>query len=1526
MENTVPRINITFAVLCTMILCFSSAQAAPGSKAKAADRPNIVIFLADDLGSADMSCFGSDIQTPHIDSIKKNGVSCTQAYATAPVCAPSRAALLTGRYQHRFGFEDNPGPFRRSPDIEVGLDLKERTIADRLKKLGYTTGIIGKLHDGKDAKFQPPARGFDEFYGFNNGAQRYKNVDSSETPMMRGTKPEKHGQGYLTDTFGREAAAFVDRHKDEAFFLYVSFNAPHGPLTATNRYLNKYASIKDIQRRTYAAMVDAMDVAIGKVMNKLRQHNIEDNTMVMFLSDHGGVTGNKGHWASNGSLRAGKGTMFEGGLRTPLFVQWKSKLPTGGVVEHPVTTMDLLPTAVAAAGGTIDPTWKLDGVNLLPHLRGETKSRPYQTIYWRMNEMWAIRDGDWKVFKDRGTAPLQLFNLANDPSEKQNVAGQHADKLKQLRSKYDAWSNSVERPRFGWWQGVGPRVDAQSPRKQVKPKPPVASGLRMHRIFSDHMILQQNTSNAIWGWIKPGETVTVKASWGATATAKANNDGKWTAFLKTPGHGTGHTLSINNKTIKNVAIGEVWLCAGQSNMGWSMGNSFGAEEEAKNAHAPNLRIFKSQREHWHEPLDISRDLLAKWKPCTPESAVDTSAVSYYFAKTVQAELGIPVGIIVQAYAGTPIEGWMPKEVQGDDPRIKAGIDSMDQLSRRQSKDEYLKKFETELAEYQKKIAAGETMKNKARALSPPIMTRPANLGHQYPSHIFNGMIHPIRPYGIRGAIWYQGERNSKNPAQAANYRVQLARLIDYYRNSWHELSGGNVADNFPFFFTQLPSWTAHQTKPAEGPEAPWAINREMMRLVTDEVPNTGMAVSIDTGDAVELHPKNKQPIGLRHAYLALANVYGKEITASGPHYQSHLVKGNAITLIFGSTGSGLVPARPGKLDAFALAGKNKQWHWANATIEGNTVVVSSPQVPQPVAVRYAWAMNPSKRDLLYNKEGFPASPFRTDDWPLVDREYSARETSYEKPAKPDGYVAKDWARPVMNFKSSSHSATPGAPSAKPNILFIFSDDHALRAIGAYGSGLNKTPNIDRIANEGALFTRSYNTNSICCPSRASILTGKHSHKNGVTGNGSKWNSNQFVFTRALSRTGYSTALIGKWHIKGLPAAGEFDHFQILSGGGGQGHYYNPEFVNMDGSTEHATGYSTDIITNKSINWMTKQRAAGKPFMLMCNFKAPHIHRIPPPRHMNNYDDVTLPIPSTFFDDFKNRSPYAGKCWMKLAGMQEPILNITPRAGRYDINERKFEFLKRMTPDQRDAFHRSYDPDNDAYRRDRAAGKLNGDDLSRYKYQRFIKDYIRCVDAIDDNVGRLLKWLEDNNLADNTVVVYSSDQGFFTGEHGWNDKRWMYEETVSMPLMMRWPGHIKPGTRVNAMVQNIDYAPTFLDIAGAKTPDEVQGRSLLPLFSGNTPSDWRKAIYYHYYDDGSYNLPRFEGVRDARYKLVNYYFPKQEWELFDLEKDPNEIRSVYGDPAYAEVQKKLNQDLQRLRKQYDLPPLNLKPRH
>lgn len=527
-----------------------------------------------------------------------------------------------------------------------------------------------------------------------------------------------------------------------------------------------------------------------------------------------------------------------------------------------------------------------------------------------------------------------------------------------------------------------------------------SANLKLPAIVGDDMILQQRMGTPVWGWANPGQKITITGSWGEEASATAGDNGKWKVFLNTPSYGGPYTITIKAKkkiTIDNVMIGEVWLCAGQSNMGWRLSATFEGTKDSAVADYPNIRIFRSERCHNYKPQE---DCTAEWTTCTPETAATCSAVSFYFARKLHQELKIPVGIVVQPYAGTPIEGWMPKEIQMHDSRTRAIVEEMDAESAAYDPAAAKKQLERAL----------ESWKQGRRKAKPRLRT-PGNRGHQYPGNIFNGMIYPVRPYGIRGAIWYQGERNAKHVAQAANYINQLPLLIDYYRSTWHEMSEGNVAGDFPFYFVQLPSWLAAQTLPVE-PDAAWAVSREMMRLVARSVPNTGVAVSIDTGDEILLHPMDKKPVGLRLSYLALKKTYGKDFVEYGPFYKSHHVEGSKIVLTFDSVGSGLATGKEGPLDSFAIAGKDRKFVWADAKIKHDTVVVSAKGVPAPAAVRYAWAMNPSRRNLLYNKEGIPASPFRTDDWPLFNAANYV-PGGQVKPEKPAGYNPIPLKRPPM---------------------------------------------------------------------------------------------------------------------------------------------------------------------------------------------------------------------------------------------------------------------------------------------------------------------------------------------------------------------------------------------------------------------------------------------------------------------------------------------------------------------------------
>ena len=472
-----------------------------------------------------------------------------------------------------------------------------------------------------------------------------------------------------------------------------------------------------------------------------------------------------------------------------------------------------------------------------------------------------------------------------------------------------------------------------------------------------------------------------------------------------------------------------------------------------------------------------------------------------------------------------------------------------------------------------------------------------------------------------------------------------------------------------------------------------------------------------------------------------------------------------------------------------------------------------------------------------------------------------------------------------------------AKSQRPNILFMFTDDHSPLAISAYGSKINKTPHMDRIAREGMRFDNCLVTNSICGPSRAVILTGKYSHINGFLTNGNRFDGEQQNFAKILQKVGYQTAVIGKWHLKTQPTG--FHYSEVLIG---QGPYYNPPMLKNGVRTQH-TGYTTEIVTDLALDWLKEGREKDKPFLLMYQHKAPHRNWQPGPKHLNMYDDVTIPEPDSLFDDYEGRGTAARTQRMEI---------------KRDLsaNDLKLSSNRSLNPEQRKLWDAAYGPKNEAFKK----ANPQGDDLIRWKYQRYIKDYLRCVASVDDNIGRVLDYLDETGLAKNTIVVYSSDQGWFLGENGWFDKRWFYEYSLRMPLLARWPGVIKPGSTNANMVSNVDFAPTFLEAAGAadKIPADFQGHSFVSLLKGKTPDDWRKSFYYHYYEfPGAHSVRRHYGVRSDTHKLIRFY-GIDEWELYDLKKDPTERTSRYGDPAYKEITTKLKKELERLQKELKVP--------
>ncbi|MEX2174458.1 MAG: sulfatase [Pirellulaceae bacterium] len=483
--------------------------------------------------------------------------------------------------------------------------------------------------------------------------------------------------------------------------------------------------------------------------------------------------------------------------------------------------------------------------------------------------------------------------------------------------------------------------------------------------------------------------------------------------------------------------------------------------------------------------------------------------------------------------------------------------------------------------------------------------------------------------------------------------------------------------------------------------------------------------------------------------------------------------------------------------------------------------------------------------------------------------------------------------PVLAFMSLVSSANA---AERPNILFIMADDHAYQAISAYGSNRNQTPNIDRLAKEGMRFDRAFVTNSICGPSRAVILTGKYSHLNGFHDNsGRAWfNGKQQTAPKLLQAAGYNTAVIGKWHLNSEPTG--FDHWHILIG---QGPYYNPRMQTPGGIVAH-DGYTTDIITDVALDWLKNKRDKAKPFCLLYQHKAPHRNWQPAPRHLDKYQDEKIPEPDTLFDDYSGRAKPAAENQMSVAEHLTPHdLKLVPQPG--------------LTPEQQANFDKAYGDENEELKQKQA--KLTPKQQTQWNYQRYAKDYLRCIDAVDENVGRMLDYLDESGLAENTLVIYTSDQGWYLGEHGWYDKRWMYEESFRTPLLVRWPGKVKAGSTSNEMVMNLDFAETFLDVAGLPVPADMQGKSIAPILKGETPADWRKSVYYHYYEfPQPHHVHPHTGVRTERYKLIHFYTIDQ-WELFDLEKDPREMKSVYDDPAYATVVADMKEELKRLKEQY-----------
>ena len=468
-----------------------------------------------------------------------------------------------------------------------------------------------------------------------------------------------------------------------------------------------------------------------------------------------------------------------------------------------------------------------------------------------------------------------------------------------------------------------------------------------------------------------------------------------------------------------------------------------------------------------------------------------------------------------------------------------------------------------------------------------------------------------------------------------------------------------------------------------------------------------------------------------------------------------------------------------------------------------------------------------------------------------------------------------------------------------------SDDHAYQAISAYGHSLNHTPNIDRIAKEGAVFNKGFVTNSICAPSRAVVLTGKHSFVNGKVDNIQAFDWDQPNFAKLLQSAGYQTALIGKIHLGGQPQG--FDYSAVLPG---QGHYYNPDFIE-NGVTRRTRGYVTKITTRLALDWLENKRDGSKPFLLLYQQKAPHRNWKPEEKYLMLFDDKTFEPPANYFDDYENRGSAAKEQEMRIDRHarwgHDFKMRVDPDGELTDLNGE----LERFDDEQRNAWLAAYTAKNEAMKE----LNLTGKELSIWKFNRYIKDYLRTIQSIDDGVGEVLDYLDENGLSENTVVVYTSDQGFYLGEHGWFDKRFMYEESFRTPILMRYPREISAGAQFDELVQNLDFAPTLLDYAGVNIPDDMQGESFRKIIRGEA-SQWRDAIYYTYYEYPSvHRVKRHYGIRTDRYKLIHFYYDVDEWELYDLDNDPAEMNNVYDDERYHTVREEMHERLRELREKY-----------
>tara|TARA_R110002072_G_scaffold302737_2_gene488232 strand:- start:60366 stop:63521 length:3156 start_codon:yes stop_codon:yes gene_type:complete len=947
-----------------------------------------------------------------------------------------------------------------------------------------------------------------------------------------------------------------------------------------------------------------------------------------------------------------------------------------------------------------------------------------------------------------------------------------------------------------------------------------AEALQVAGMFGDRMVLQQQTSVPIWGRAKPGADVRVSASWRATATeVVADEHGAWQARIETPAAGGPFTVAVESGTerrqFSDVLAGEVWLCSGQSNMQWKL-RGFGKDhfqEDVARANHPEIRFCQVPQVLGLQP---QTDLKTKWQACTPKSVMPLSCVAYFFGEKLHAELDVPIGLISTSWGGSSIEAWMDAQVLAED-----------------------------FPEFRETLAGYDATAKQHGALFQG-RSRPKGFNQRRPSVLYNTMIHPVAPYAMRGVIWYQGESNVERPIQ---YRKLFPAMIESWRREWGQ-------GDYPFYYVQIAPFQYRDKK------MPAALLREA-QFQTLSVRNTGMAVTMDIGNPTDIHPKAKKPVAHRLARLALARDYGRsDVLDSGPEYVGHEVVADRVILRFKYVGGGLTSRDGQPLSHFRIAGSDRVFHPAAATIDGETVVVRAQEVKSPVAVRYAWGNsdepNLSNRD-LNNKDGLPASSFRTDTWPIEPRKLEPRKLEARKlePRKPT-------KTPALPARKSGPKQPPAAEQGKaaarkparretattnpPNIVYIMSDEWAYYESSHMGNPKLRTPNIDRMAREGLRFTRALAAAPVCAPVRSCLMTGKHAGHASVrtNGGGTPIRADEPTIATMLKSRGYATGGFGKWGIggrgsEGVPESHGFDEFF--------GYY----------DQVHAHSFYTAHLIRNSVEVPLKGNKGG--------------------RVGETYSHYEIIKEGLAFIRRNQDRPFF--CY----------LPITPPHGMYDIP--------------------ADDPAFDLYR--------DSDWMKDPKVPQDAKNYAAMVSMIDRDLKSVLDLLKELSLDENTIVFFTGDnggqdrfvdeqhpRGYFgpnvnphTGVVFRGQKRDLYDGALRIPFLVRWPGHIKPGQTSDHLFYQVDMMETLAELTQCKPPVDGDGISIAPTLLGADAAGHAQQqhdiMYWEYGGKVAVRKGDWKAIRPG---------PKASWELYDLRSDVSEAHNLAAQQPelLAELQK------------------------